>query len=155
MTQDSFTFSINSNDSAFQQHTSFYKIHIDISKNRLANMQWKVQSENCLECWYESLASAGFEEGRKRKNLCVADTHQLNICMAFTPLLEPIPCIICFAKCLMNILGFFDLPTWQIKPQLIQVIKMYMFCVKGLRRSSSHLMWVETGFVRREVLGVS
>lgn len=132
MTQDSFTFNINSNDAVIQQCPSFYKIHIDISKNRFVNKQWKAQTENCLRSWSESVALVGFEEGRKVKDFGFLVHINLISAGHFTPVLDPVPCIICFAKSLMNILGFFCLQTWPIKPQLIHVIKMYMFYIKVL-----------------------
>lgn len=65
MAQGSFTLSIYSKDAAIQQCPSFYKIHIDISKNRSAKKQWKAQPENCLWSWYESVASVGFEQAER------------------------------------------------------------------------------------------
>lgn len=107
MTQGSFTFSINSNDAVIQQRPSFYKIHVDISKNRSANKQCKEQPENCLGSWDESVASVGFGEGRKLKDFELLIHMDLISAWNFTAVLNPAPWIICFAKSLMNILGFF------------------------------------------------
>lgn len=87
-----------------------------------------------------SVASVGFAEGRNVKDFWFADTHGFNLCMAFQSVLDAVPWILCFAKNLMNILGFFHLPTLQIEPYQIQVIKMHMFCIKVLE-GPDHRTW--------------